>query len=74
MHFKAVGTTIVVLNDRRVAHELLDQRATETSNRARLIVGNLMTGGLMLPFLNRGTMCAIAKLSLFSDEYECAVC
>ena len=56
VRINAAGTTIIVLNDRKVAHDLLDLQAADTSNRARIIVGDLMTGGLMISFLNPGPL------------------
>lgn len=50
-----VGHTVIVLNDHKVASDLLDQRSAIYSGRPRSIVGSeFLTGGLSLAFLSYG--------------------
>lgn len=51
VHINAIGRSIIVLNDSNVVEELMDRRAVKTSGRPEIIVGEVMTGGLMLPFM-----------------------
>lgn len=56
MHVNVGGTRMIVLGNKQVVEDLLDRNAAKTSGRVQIIVGNVMTGGMMLPFLSPDTM------------------
>jgi len=59
MYLNAAGQHVVVLNTLEAVSELLDLKAAVSSSRPRSIVVGIMTGNLMLPFLNPGEMCSL---------------
>ncbi|GAB1312365.1 hypothetical protein MFIFM68171_02575 [Madurella fahalii] len=54
MHLTLAGQDLIVLNDLKSASDLLDRKATITSHRPRNIVVGIMTGNLLITFLNPG--------------------
>jgi hypothetical protein len=52
VYLNAAGQHIVVLNTITAAAEVLDRKAVITSNRPRSIVVGIMTGELLIAFLN----------------------
>ncbi|KAK1834410.1 cytochrome P450 2U1 [Podospora conica] len=54
MYLNAAGQHVVVLNSLQAVADLLDRKSAVTSHRPRSIVVGIMTGNLMLPFLNPG--------------------
>lgn len=54
MHLSVAGQCIIVLNTLKAAADLLDRKAVVSSNRPRSITVAIMTGGMMMPFLNPG--------------------
>ncbi|KAK0622811.1 cytochrome P450 [Immersiella caudata] len=54
MYLNAAGQHVVVLNSLQAVAGLLDRKAAVSSHRPRSIVVGIMTGNLMLPFLNPG--------------------
>ena len=55
IYVSAAGQSMVVLNSRKSAIELLDQRARIYSDRPRKIVANdILCDGLLLPLLRYG--------------------
>jgi hypothetical protein len=51
MYLDGAGQPLVVLNTLRAAADLLDRKAGVTSDPPRLIVAEIMTGGLFMPFI-----------------------
>ena len=51
MYLDAAGQPIVVINDLKVANDILDRKAGVTSDRPYIIVPDMMTGGLFTPFV-----------------------
>jgi hypothetical protein len=51
MYLDGAGQPIVVLNTLEAAADLLDRKASVTSDRPRLIVPEMMTGGMFMPFV-----------------------
>ncbi|EEB89794.1 hypothetical protein MPER_12074 [Moniliophthora perniciosa FA553] len=56
IYLRLFNQDVIVLNSAKVAGDLLDRQAANYSNRPRLVVGEYLTGGLFLVFLNLGTM------------------
>jgi hypothetical protein len=56
MYLNAAGQSIVVINTLEAAAELLDRKAIITSDRPRLIVPEMMTGGLFMPFVGHNDL------------------
>ncbi|KAA1470672.1 cytochrome P450 [Dentipellis sp. KUC8613] len=57
VYLNVLGQPLIVLNSPKVAADLLDRRAGNYSDRPRNIVaGDLMTGGLFLPFNRYGAL------------------
>ncbi|KXX76226.1 Cytochrome P450 2U1 [Madurella mycetomatis] len=54
MHLTAAGQDLIILNDLKSASDLLDRKATTTSHRPPNIVVGIMTGNLLITFLNPG--------------------
>lgn len=55
MYLNALGQPIVILNSLKAAFELLDRRASTSSDRPRLIVANeTLCGGLYTAFMPYG--------------------
>jgi len=55
MYLDALGQPILVINSLKTAFELLDRRASISSDRPRLIVANeILSGGLFTAFMRYG--------------------
>ncbi|KAF2760058.1 cytochrome P450 [Pseudovirgaria hyperparasitica] len=54
LHFIVLGRSIVVLNSTEAAHELLDKRGSNYSDRPRFVLFELMGWGITLTFLRWG--------------------
>lgn len=54
MHLTAAGQHLIVLNDLKSASDLLDRKSAVTSHRPRNLVVGIMTGNLLITFLNPG--------------------
>ncbi|KAK3344529.1 cytochrome P450 [Lasiosphaeria hispida] len=54
VHLTAAGQHIIVLNNLKVASDLMDRKSSVTSHRPQNIVVGIMTGNLLITFLNPG--------------------
>lgn len=51
-HLHVFGRSFIVLNNLKTAADLMDRRAIITADRPGTIVGNMMTGGVFIPFIS----------------------
>jgi len=56
MYLNAAGQPLIVLNTLEAAADLLDRKAGITSDRPRLIVPEMMTGGMFMPFVGHNDL------------------
>jgi len=56
MYLNAAGQPLIVLNTLTAAADLLDRKSAITSDRPRLIVAELMTGGMFMPFVGHNDL------------------
>lgn len=56
IYLKVLGQPIIVLNNLKMAADILDRRARMTSDRPEFIVPRIMSGGLILPFISHNDM------------------
>jgi len=56
IYLNGAGQPIVVLNTLEAAADLLDRKASVTSDRPRLIVPEMMTGGMFMPFVGHNDL------------------
>ena len=54
MHLTAAGEHLIVLNTLKAASDLMDRKASISSHRPQNIVVSIMTGNLLITFLNPG--------------------
>src|SRR4051794_695605 len=54
MHLTAAGEHLIVLNTLKAASDLMDRKANISSHRPQNIVVSIMTGDLLITFLNPG--------------------
>lgn len=52
LHLHVFGRSIIVINNLKTAADLMDRRAIITADRPGTIVANMMTGGLLIPFIS----------------------
>lgn len=57
MYLEVLGKPIIVFNSLKSAYEVLERRASNSSGRPRLIIGDeILNGGLGLPLMNHGEL------------------
>jgi hypothetical protein len=56
MYLNGAGQSLIVLNTLKATADLLDRKAGVTSDRPRLIVADIMTGGLFMPFIGHNDL------------------
>ncbi len=56
MYLNGAGQPIIVINTLAVAADLLDRKAAVTSDRPRLVLTEMMTHGIFMPFIRYNLM------------------
>ncbi|EEB99622.1 hypothetical protein MPER_00666, partial [Moniliophthora perniciosa FA553] len=56
VYVRLANQQVVLLNSAKVASDLLDRRASNYSERPRNVVQSYLSGGLVMVFLNMGTL------------------
>jgi hypothetical protein len=57
MYLEVLGKPIIVFNGLKSAYGVLERRASNSSGRPRLIIGNeILNEGLGLPLMNHGEL------------------
>lgn len=52
LYLQVFGRSFIVINNLKTAADLMDRRSIITGDRPATIVANIMTGGLLIPFIN----------------------
>jgi hypothetical protein len=56
VYINAAGQPVIILNNNKVAADLLDRRANIYSDRSNNIVADILTGGYHIAFMHHGDM------------------